>query len=98
MLIRSLSLIAVIASIAACSSTRYCAREQSYEKSVSIPPIVAPEGLKLPATSTALKVPEPRGESLSFAYLTPDPAKPGKNKVQCLDQPPPIPPLSDNVK
>ena len=45
MLIRSLSLIAVIASIAACSSTRYCAREQSYEKSVSIPPIVAPERL-----------------------------------------------------
>ncbi len=84
--------------LAACSNTRYCARPQPYENATSIPPIVAPEGLKIPTPSTALIVPEAQGDALTYGYLSPDPAQPGKRRIQCLDQPPPIPPLADAAK
>jgi hypothetical protein len=54
--------------------------------------------LSLPTPNTALKVPEARGEPVTFAFVVPDPKHPGRTKIQCLDEPPPIPAPSDSTK
>ncbi|GAC1623212.1 MAG: hypothetical protein NVS9B10_08030 [Nevskia sp.] len=97
-LVRTAVIIACVASLSACAANRRCARPQAYENAPSIPPLVGTDTLKVPVTSTALKVPEAKGESLTFGYVTPDPARPGKTKVECLDLPPPIPPLAEGAK
>jgi uncharacterized lipoprotein len=97
-LFRPLALIAAVAVLSGCSSTSYCAKPQPYENALSIPPIVVPEGMTLPAPSTALKVPETKAQSLTYGFYAPDPANKNKKRIYCLDQPPPIPPSSDATK
>lgn len=69
-------------------ATTYCSSAQPYETAKSIPPIVAPEGMRIPTPSTALKVPEVKTESVTYGFYGPDSAKPGKKRMYCLDQPP----------
>lgn len=90
--------LATVTVLSACSNTRYCTRPQPYATAPSIPPLVGTDNLRIPTSNTALKVPEARGESLSFGYVVTDPAKPGKTKAECLDQPPPIPPSATPAK
>ncbi|MDR3414993.1 MAG: hypothetical protein P4L83_02305 [Nevskia sp.] len=79
---------------AGCASRNYCLREQKYDHVASIPPISAAPGLNVPSPPTALKVPplalgapdEPFGSRVT------DPAHPGRTQVECLDEPPPMPP------
>ncbi len=100
LMIRTSSLAVLIAalSLPACTVNRYCSKPQPYETAPSIPALVGTDTLRVPTTSTALKVPEAKGDSLTFGYVTPDPARPGKTKLECLDKPPPIPPVADSGK
>lgn len=90
-----IAILTAVAALTACSSNRYCEGPQPYESARSIPPLVGTENLKIPSSTTALKVPPAKGESLSFGYVVQDPSKPGKTRIECLDQPPPIPPLAE---
>jgi len=98
-MIQTLSVLLVLSALSACSANRYCARSQSYDRATSIPPLVGTDTLHVPTTTTALKVPESKvSDPLTFGYVTPDPERPGKTKVECLDRPPPIPPIADASK
>ncbi|WP_022975309.1 hypothetical protein [Nevskia ramosa] len=83
-----LLMVALSSLAAGCSTTSYCSGPQPYESAASITPIVAPEGMRIPTPSTALKVPEAKTESVTYGFYAPDPAKPGKKRMFCLDQPP----------
>lgn len=96
--LRSLLMIGTAIALSACQANRYCARPQAYESAPSIPPLVGSDTLRIPTTPTALKVPDAKGDSLTFGYGVPDPAHPGKSRIECLDRPPPIPPLADSAK
>ncbi len=74
--------------VSGCAVNSYCAGPQPYETAASITPIVAPEGMRIPTPTTALKVPEAKTESVTYGFLAPDPSKPGKKRLLCLDQPP----------
>lgn len=71
-----------------CTTNAYCKSAQPYENAVSIPPIKAPDGLNIQSPSTALKVPDVKVDSVTFGYYVPDPDKPGKTQLRCLDHPP----------
>lgn len=81
-------LLAVAALASGCAANSYCASPQPYESAQSIPPIVAPDGMRIPTPSTALKVPEAKTESVTYGFYGPDASKPGKKRLYCLDQPP----------
>ncbi len=80
--------LAMLAATTGCTTNAYCKSPQPYENAVSIPPIKAPEGLSIQSPSTALKVPDVKVDSVTFGYYTPDPDKPGKTRLHCLDHPP----------
>lgn len=83
-----LLMLALSSLVSGCAVNSYCANPQPYETAASITPIVAPEGMRIPTPTTALKVPEAKTESVTYGFLAPDPAKPGKKRLHCLDQPP----------
>ncbi len=83
-----LLMVALSSLAAGCSATSYCSGPQPYETAASITPIVAPEGMRIPTPSTALKVPEAKIESVTYGFYATDPAKPSKKRLFCLDQPP----------
>jgi len=87
---RRLMLPTILLSIlgAGCTTTSYCRNPQPYETAPSIPAIKAPDGLNIVSPSTALKVPDVKAESVTYGFYAPDPNKPGKAKLYCLDQPP----------
>lgn len=72
--------------LTACSQTRYCSGEQNYQKARPLPPLQATEGLTIPESQGALRVPEGRGTSGGFAetYVNAD----GETEQRCLDMPP----------
>lgn len=82
------ALVALALAMAGCTTTGYCKNPQRYENAPSIPVIKAPEGLSIASPSTALKVPDVKVDSVTYGYYAPDPEKPGKAKLYCLDQPP----------
>lgn len=83
-----LLMVALSSLVAGCSTTSYCSGPQPYETATTITPIVAPEGLRIPTPSTALKVPDAKADSVTYGFYAADPAKPGKKRMYCLDQPP----------
>lgn len=97
-LVRRFLVLSCAVALSACATNRHCSGVQKYENAVSIPVLVGTDDLRVPSAAAALKVPEAKGEFLTFGYLTPDPAKAGRSVVQCLDTPPPIPPQADAGK
>lgn len=87
-LLRVIALAVPLVISAGCTTTAYCKNPQPYENAPSIPVIQAPEGLSISTPSTALKVPDVKVDSVTYGYYAPDPEKPGKAKLYCLDQPP----------
>lgn len=87
---RSSAILTMVVVLSGCSTTSYCRNPQPYENAASIPPIKAPEGLTIATPSTALRVPEVKSESVTYGYYAPDPDNPGKERIYCLDQPPPL--------
>lgn len=90
-----LLMVALSSLAAGCSTTSYCSGPQPYESAASITPLVAPEGMRIPTPSTALKVPDVKTESVTYGFYAADPAKPGKKRMFCLDQPPALTPQAE---
>jgi len=90
-------LIASSVLLAGCASESYCLRQQRYDKAQSVAPIAAGEGLSLPQSPTALKVPPPPANDTPFGILLTGGRKSNNGtRVQCLDQPPPLPATIQN--
>jgi uncharacterized lipoprotein len=85
-------------SLSGCAANRYCARPQPYDNARSVPPIQAVEGLKVPESATAMRVPADTAQDAPYGVKVEDPKHPGKTKYQCLDQPPPMPPPAPEPK
>lgn len=87
----ALSLAALLC--AACTNKGYCLANQPYDHVASIPPITGGEGLNIPNSPTALRVPAPPPESQdeSFGNRVQDPKHKDRTHVECLDEPPPLP-------
>ncbi|HZU75294.1 MAG TPA: hypothetical protein VFA70_00920 [Dehalococcoidia bacterium] len=78
-------------SVAACAANGYCLSQQRYDHAASVPPIHGGEGLEVPSAPTALKVPPAPAVDVPYGARVPDPQRPGHTKIECLDQPPPMP-------
>ena len=89
-------LLAVLLS-AGCASKSYCMKEQKYDHVASIPEITAGDGLKIPNSPTALRVPPAPSPAQDAPYGSKviDPAHPHRRTYACLDEPPPMPPGAD---
>ena len=102
MVVKSLCKLACLVgavAIAGCASNGSCARVQSYESARSVPPIQGVDGLQIPESATAMKVPASSGgPDVPFGVKIQDPKKPGKTRNQCLDQPPTMPALPASEK
>lgn len=72
-----------------CTNNRYCLKKQSYEDAGSIPPLKSADGLQIPQSAGALVVPPPSAQQVPFGRE--EKTANGAGKVECLDQPPPIP-------
>ncbi len=76
--------------LGACASNQTCNASAEYRKAAAIPPIKAAEGLALPSSPSALKVPDITPAALAAARTEPLPKK-GRGTA-CLDYPPEIVP------
>jgi hypothetical protein len=81
---------------AGCASRSYCLTSQKYDHVASIPPITGGDGLNIPNSPTALRVPPPSpgAPDEPFGSKVQDPKHPSHTITQCLDEPPPMPPES----
>ena len=85
MLLRVSLLLATLSSVAACSTNSYCLAEQDYQKANVVPEIQPVEGLAVPASPSALRLPERPASEVAFGN------KDAKGDGVCLDQPPKMP-------
>lgn len=65
----------------ACASNRYCLEEQKYERAENRPTLTTVDGLKLPESATALRIPPPPPASVPFGV------RDDKGGGVCLDKP-----------
>jgi len=87
---KNIALLSIAVSLlSACASTQRCEATADYRKAAAIPPIKAAEGLALPESPSALKVPNLTPAAITAAQQ-PGPKK-GKGTA-CLDFPPEIAP------
>jgi uncharacterized lipoprotein len=88
-MLRMLLSLGAVAFLSGCASGGYCLGEQPYMKAQSVPPLTPAEGLKLPESSGALKIPPPPKETVPYGQKVKD--EKGDEVVQCLDKPPAMP-------
>ena len=74
--------------LAGCASGGRCVGDFDYQKAQNLPPLQGAEGVKAPESVSALKIPAQPKNPVAYAEHVPNPEKPGKQKVQCLDTPP----------
>lgn len=86
---RFLPIAACAALLCGCASHSYCLGDQPYTHAKSVPPVQPVEGLKVPESNAALRIPPPPAETIPYGRKVKD-AK-GEEKVECLDRPPPMP-------
>lgn len=72
-----------------CADHRYCLKKQGYEDAGSIPPLKSADGLQIPRSAGALVVPPPSAQRVPFGRE--EKTANGQDKIECLDQPPPMP-------
>jgi hypothetical protein len=73
--------------LSACGATKYCLQEQDYQKAAVVPDLKPAQGLVLPASAGALRMPPEPANPTPFGVE----AKDGKGS--CLDQPPRLAPV-----
>ena len=76
--------------LGACSVNTYCEGPQDYEKAQALPPLKGVEGLKLPESASALKIPPPPANPVRYGERVKD--EKGDETTSCLDKPPAMPP------
>jgi len=67
--------------LAACASNAHCRRPQDYQAAADRPPLTGLDGLELPESAGALRIPSPVESPVSFGQQTGD-------GWSCLDIPP----------
>ena len=87
---RTLVLLPLLA-LAGCAVNSYCDGEQAYQKAPPLPPLQATEGVKLPESPAALKIPPAPQTAVAYGEHYQD--EDGDDAVRCLDKPPAMPPL-----
>ena len=94
---RAAGLALCASALAACATgNQYCLGDQPYTHAPSVAAIQPVEGLKVPQSGSTLKIPPPPANAVPFGQEVTN-AK-GKKVVECLDQPPPLPPPPDEAK
>ncbi|AXQ27624.1 hypothetical protein D0B54_02565 [Solimonas sp. K1W22B-7] len=69
--------------LAGCASRNACVGDTSYQQATSLPPPVTVDGLKMPESAAALRIP-------------PAPAAAAAPSDVCLQTPPPMPPVTED--
>lgn len=87
-----LSILAGLLAVAGCSTTSYCEGEHDYQAAPSIPPLKPADGVRVPESASALRIPPPPPNNVAFAETYKD--EDGDDAVRCLDKPPPMPALA----
>lgn len=80
------------AMLAGCATSSYCTGEQKYQKAQSVPALRGVEGVTLPDSATALKIPPPPERAVAYGEVYTD--EDGDEAVRCLDKPPAMPPVT----
>lgn len=83
--------LAAVALLSACASGGHCVGEFDYQKAASLPPATAVQGLAVPESASALRIPPPAAKPVPYAEFYPDPEDPEDRKVRCLDVPQALP-------
>lgn len=88
-----LALVLTLAAVAGCSTTSYCTGELPYQSAETLPPLRGAEGLEIPQSQAALRVPDGpyAGPGYAQTYVN----EKGKKRVRCLDVPPALPPAPE---
>lgn len=73
-----------------CAVSSYCEGEQDYQEAASLPSLQTADGLQVPDSSTALRVPPPPANAVPYGETVKD--EDGDDTVRCLDRPPELPP------
>ena len=81
MLLRVFSVVASLG-ITACTSNNYCLVDQDYQKAEIVPELRPVDGLAIPASPSALRLPERPGTAVPFG------TKNAEGDGVCLDKPP----------
>jgi len=83
--------------LTACASKSYCVKPQKYDHVASIPVITAGDGLNMPNSPTALRVPPAPApaQDAPFGTRIVDPKHKAITQYACLDEPPPLPAGAD---
>ena len=81
-----------IALVTACANNSYCMGEQKYQVAGSVPPLYPVEGMKLPESPSALRIPPPPPNPVPYGQVAKN--ADGDDKIQCLDKPPDMPPVA----
>ena len=92
MLLRVSLLTVCLSGVAACSANNYCLTEQDYQKAEVVPEIKPVEGLAVPASPSALRLPDRPTTQVAFGYENKD------GDGVCLDQPPAMPVIEKGVE
>lgn len=75
-----------ILGLSGCAANSYCIEEQNYQKAQSVPPLNGVEGLQLPESASALRIPPPPESAVAFGEIYKD--ADGDDQARCLDTPP----------
>lgn len=75
--------------LAGCAAGGYCEGEQDYERAEIYPPLQTVDGVKLPESQAALRIPPAPATAVAFGERYTD--EDGDEAVRCLDKPPAMP-------
>jgi hypothetical protein len=86
-----LALLLPILALGGCAVASYCEGVQDYQRARSLPPVQPTDGLRVPESETALRIPPPPANPVPYGRIEKD--EDGDDVVRCLDKPPALPPL-----
>jgi hypothetical protein len=78
--------------LAGCAAGSYCDGQQDYQRARSVPALKPAEGLKVPESGSALRIPPAPANPVPYGEVQKDAE--GDEVVRCLDKPPELPPLA----
>ncbi|MDB5968943.1 MAG: hypothetical protein JWQ90_1393 [Hydrocarboniphaga sp.] len=81
----ALLILAAASMLGGCAANHYCLADQKYEHAENRPPLTPVEGLSLPDSATALRIPPPPVATVPFGVRN------EAGEGVCLDKPPPMP-------
>lgn len=77
--------------LSGCAAGGHCVGTFPYQEARLAPQLQPVDGIQVPESSAALRVPPPPEQVVPYASYTEDPARPGRPRVSCLDVPPRLP-------